>query len=296
VNAPQPPDRSGDRRQDEEELAVSRLRRDMPLVPASSIAGRALVSVIAIMTFLSCLTAGGAMLVASASQGWRSQISREVTIQIKPDAGREIDAQVEKAAATARAAPGVANVQVFSKQDSERLLEPWLGAGLDLSELPIPRLIVVRMQDRVEPDLSALRSALATQAPGASLDDHRLWLARLDTMADAIVLFALALFLLMISAMMLAIGFAKSSKCCISSAPPIVTFPVNSRAISCAWVCEAGFSAGPARPCSFSLRPRSRPGGRIPPAARKLSRCSAPLRWASKAMWRFSRWRSQLEC
>jgi cell division transport system permease protein len=208
VNAPQPPDRSGDRRQDEEELAVSRLRRDMPLVPASSIAGRALVSVIAIMTFLSCLTAGGAMLVASASQGWRSQISREVTIQIKPDAGREIDAQVEKAAATARAAPGVANVQVFSKQDSERLLEPWLGAGLDLSELPIPRLIVVRMQDRVEPDLSALRSALATQAPGASLDDHRLWLARLDTMADAIVLFALALFLLMISAMMLAIGFA----------------------------------------------------------------------------------------
>ncbi|HEV3045641.1 MAG TPA: ABC transporter permease [Roseiarcus sp.] len=208
MNAPQPPDRSGDRRQDEEELAVSRLRRDMPLVPASSIAGRALVSVIAIMTFLSCLTAGGAMLVASASQGWRSQISREVTIQIKPDAGREIDAQVEKAAATARAAPGVANVQVFSKQDSERLLEPWLGAGLDLSELPIPRLIVVRMQDRVEPDLSALRSALATQAPGASLDDHRLWLARLDTMADAIVLFALALFLLMISAMMLAIGFA----------------------------------------------------------------------------------------
>jgi cell division transport system permease protein len=208
VNAPQPPDRSGDRRQDEEELAVSRLRRDMPLVPASSIAGRALVSVIAIMTFLSCLTAGGAMLVASASQGWRSQISREVTIQIKPDAGREIDAQVEKAAAAARAAPGVANVQVFSKQDSERLLEPWLGAGLDLSELPIPRLIVVRMQDRVEPDLSALRSALATQAPGASLDDHRLWLARLDTMADAIVLFALALFLLMISAMMLAIGFA----------------------------------------------------------------------------------------
>jgi cell division transport system permease protein len=180
----------------------------MPLVPASSIAGRALVSVIAIMTFLSCLTAGGAMLVASASQGWRSQISREVTIQIKPDAGREIDAQVEKAAATARAAPGVANVQVFSKQDSERLLEPWLGAGLDLSELPIPRLIVVRMQDRVEPDLAALRSALAAQAPGASLDDHRLWLSRLDTMADAIVLFALALFILMILAMMLAIGFA----------------------------------------------------------------------------------------
>jgi cell division transport system permease protein len=200
--------RLDDPRRGQDELADSGLKRDMPLVPASSIAGRALVIVIAIMTFLSCLTAGGAMLVASASEGWRSEISREVTIQIKPDASQDVDAEVEKAAAAARAAPGVASVQVFSKQDSEHLLEPWLGSGLDLSELPIPRLVVVKMQDHVEPDMAALRSALASKAPGASLDDHRLWLSRLDTMADAIVLFALALFLLMIFAMMLAIGFA----------------------------------------------------------------------------------------
>ena len=184
------------------------LRRDMPLVPASSIAGRALVFVIAIMTFLSCLTAGGAMLVASASEGWRSEISREVTIQIKPEAGRDVEAEVEKAAAAARAAPGVDTVQVFSKADSERLLEPWLGAGLDLSELPVPRLIVVKMQTNVAPDIAGLRNALAAQAPGANLDDHRLWLSRLDTMASGVVVFALALFALMIVAMMLAIGFA----------------------------------------------------------------------------------------
>ncbi|HLW91500.1 MAG TPA: ABC transporter permease [Roseiarcus sp.] len=184
------------------------LKRDMPLVPAGSIAGRALVFVIAIMTFLSCLTAGGAILVASASQGWRSEISREVTIQIKPGDGGDPDAEVEKAAAVARAATGVASVQVFSKQDSERLLEPWLGSGLDLSQLPIPRLIVVKMGDRDAADLAALRNALAAQAPHASLDDHSLWLSRLDTMADAIVVFALALFILMMSAMMLAIGFA----------------------------------------------------------------------------------------
>lgn len=184
------------------------LRRDMPLVPASSIAGRALVFVIAIMTFLSCLTAGGAMLIASASEGWRSEISREVTIQIKPEAGKDVEAEVQKAAAAAQAASGVDSVQVFSKADSERLLEPWLGAGLDLSELPVPRLIVVKMRKNVEPDMAALRSALAAQAPTASLDDHRLWLSRLDTMASAVVVFALALFALMIVAMMLAIGFA----------------------------------------------------------------------------------------
>ena len=58
------------------------------------------------------------------------------------------------------------------------------------------------------PLFEPLRAALAAGAPGASLDDHRLWLSRLDTMADAIVAFAAALFALMILAMATAIGFA----------------------------------------------------------------------------------------
>jgi cell division transport system permease protein len=204
MSAIQPPDRAGA----QDTQTDDALKRDMPLVPASSIAGRALVIVIAIMTFLACLTAGGAILVANASQDWRGEISREVTIQIKPAAGQDIDAQVAKASDAARKTPGVLDVRALSKQESEQLLEPWLGNGLDLDELPIPRLIVVRMRDRKAPDISALREALAAQAPGASLDDHRLWLARLDVMANAIVIFAALLFLLMISAMTTAIGFA----------------------------------------------------------------------------------------
>jgi cell division transport system permease protein len=208
VSDAQSTDRSDGARLGQGEPRDDVLKRDKPLVPAGSIAGRALVFVIAIMTFLSCLTAGGAILVAGASEGWRSEISREVTIQIKPSAGLDIEAEVAKAAAAARSSPGVASVQAFSKADSERLLEPWLGSGLDLGELPIPRLIVVKMQNRDGPDLEVLRKALAAQAPHANLDDQSLWLSRLDTMADGVVIFALALFLLMISAMMLAIGFA----------------------------------------------------------------------------------------
>jgi cell division transport system permease protein len=199
---------SADRPADQDIRPERALRRDMPLVPASSIAGRALVIVIAIMTFLACLTAGGAILVAGASQDWRGEVSREVTIQIKQAPGQDIDAVVAKAVDAARKAPGVAEVRALSKQESEQLLEPWLGNGLDLTELPIPRLIVVRMQDLKAADIAGLRDTLATQAPGANLDDHRLWLARLDTMADAIVIFAALLFVLMICAMTMAVGFA----------------------------------------------------------------------------------------
>ena len=72
-----------------------------PLIPGDSVAGRALVVVIAIMTFLACLTAGAALLVADASQAWRSDVLREATIQVKPRPGDDVESLVSKAAAIA---------------------------------------------------------------------------------------------------------------------------------------------------------------------------------------------------
>jgi cell division transport system permease protein len=186
----------------------SQLKRDMPLVPPDSIAGRALIVVIAIMTFLACLTAGGAILIGDASEGWRDDVSRDVTIQVKPRPGEDVDALVATAADVASKAPGVADVRPYSKAESEKLLAPWLGEGFDLGQLPVPRLLIVHMQSAHRDDLKPLRDALAAGAPTASLDDHRLWLSRLDTLANAVVVFAAALFALMIVAMATAIGFA----------------------------------------------------------------------------------------
>jgi cell division transport system permease protein len=185
----------------------ARLKRDLPLVPSASIAGGALIALIAIMTFLACLTAGAAILVAQASQGWRADVARDVTIQIKPRAGDDVEALVAAVAQAAARAPGVADAHPYTKSESEALLAPWLGQGVDLGDLPIPRLIVVHMQPDHRDDLGPLRAALADQ-PTASLDDQRAWLARLDAMADGVVLFAAALFALMIVAMATATGFA----------------------------------------------------------------------------------------
>jgi cell division transport system permease protein len=184
------------------------LRKDMPLVPISSIAGRALVTVIAIMTFLGSLTAGSAILIAGASQDWRQSVAREMTIQVRPMAGHDIDAEVAKAAAIARQTSGVAEADVFDKSEAQRLLEPWLGKGLDLADLPIPRLIVLKLHDGAEPDLAAFRKNLTDQVSGVSLDDHHLWLARLATMANTVVAVAVVIFLLVLAAMGLAVAFA----------------------------------------------------------------------------------------
>jgi cell division transport system permease protein len=183
-------------------------RFETPLVPRNSISGRALVAVVAIMTFLASLTTGAAVLVSKTAGEWQSDISREVTIQIVPAPGRDLDATTDKAASVARASPGIVEVQPYSKEESAKLLEPWLGSGLSLDELPVPRLIVVKIASDATPDLAQLRRVLAEQVPGAVLDDHRGWIGRMRTMAGTAVAFGICILVLMFAATILSVTFA----------------------------------------------------------------------------------------
>jgi cell division transport system permease protein len=178
------------------------------IVPADSIAGRALLAVIAIMTFLAALTLGAVVLVRSSAGEWQSEIAREVTIQIRPAEGRDAEAAVQRAAALAAGTPGIGAVRPYTKEESARLLEPWLGSGLALNELPIPRLVVVRIAPGSPPDLAALRKQLAEQVPGASLDDHRGFVDRMRAMSRSAVVIGLAVLALVIAATMLSVMFA----------------------------------------------------------------------------------------
>ena len=183
-------------------------RFETALVPRNSISGRALVAVVAIMTFLVSLTTGAAVLVSKAAGEWQSDISREVTIQVLPAPGRDLDATADKAASVARAFAGIVEVQSYSKEDSIKLLEPWLGSGLSLDELPVPRLIVVKIAPDATPDIAQLRRLLAEQVPGATLDDHRGWIGRMRTMAGTAVALGICILVLMFAATMLSVTFA----------------------------------------------------------------------------------------
>lgn len=194
--------------------------RETSIVPVDSIAGRALVAVIAIMTFLAALTVGAVVLVEGAAGEWQSAVAREVTIQIRPVSGRDIDADVAKAADFARATAGVADVRPYSKDESSRLLEPWLGTGLSLDDLPIPRLIVVRLAAGGSPDLDTLRKQLAEQLVGASLDDHRGWIDHMRAMARTAVAAGLGVLGLVFAATMLSVTFA--TRGAMSTNRPIV--------------------------------------------------------------------------
>ncbi|MEO7222567.1 MAG: ABC transporter permease [Devosia sp.] len=182
-------------------------KRTAPIVPERSVAGRTLVLLIAIMTFLSGVTLGGVVLVQKSAMAWSSDVGREVTIQLRPIEGEVMESNIRTAIALAEATPGVARAYALSLEDSEKLLEPWLGAGLDLSAIDIPRLIVVELSDTRDVDLTLLARDIAT-INGASLDTHAAWRQQLNTMAGTIVFSGLLVLALIVFATVLAVVFA----------------------------------------------------------------------------------------
>jgi cell division transport system permease protein len=188
--------------------ALATRRGPAPIVPGDSIAGRSLSAVVAIMTFLAALAAGAAMLVAGAASDWQAEVAREITIQVRPVAGRDLDADVTTATAIMREAPGIADARAYTRKESAELVEPWLGSGITLGDLPIPRIIVVKLLPGSTANFAELRQALAAQVPDASLDDHRGWIDRMRTMAETAVAAGMVILALVIAVTVMSVTFA----------------------------------------------------------------------------------------
>lgn len=195
-------------------------RNMAPIVPRATISGRALIVVVAIMTFLASVTTGAVLLVRAAAAEWQSDIASEMTIQVRPATGRDLDRDVRAVVDTVGASSGVLDVRPFTEQESGKLLEPWLGTGLSLGDLPVPRVIVARVAPGAALDLAGLRQRLAQVAPSATVDDHRAWIERMRTMTNAIVLAGLGILALVIVATIISVSFA--TRGAMSANRPIV--------------------------------------------------------------------------
>jgi cell division transport system permease protein len=186
----------------------ARARNLSPIVPRASVAGRALVAVVAIMTFLASITTGTVLLVSASAAEWQSEVASEITIQVRPAAGRDLERDTAAVVTAIRAQPGIVEVRPFSKEESAKLLEPWLGSGLALDNLPVPRVIVARVQPGTTLDLAGLRSRVSQVAPTASVDDHRAWIERMRSMTGATVLAGIGILALVIVATIISVSFA----------------------------------------------------------------------------------------
>ena len=91
------------------------------IVPSGSISGRSLSSVIAIMTFLAALTAGAVTMMVGTASDWESDVGREVTIQVRPASGRDIEADVRTAVTLAHPTPASATCEPIPGRSRQNL-------------------------------------------------------------------------------------------------------------------------------------------------------------------------------
>ncbi|MBA5778592.1 ABC transporter permease [Stappia sp. F7233] len=184
------------------------LRPSAAIVPPQAVAGRALTLVVAIMSFLACITVGAVSVIDEAANAWSGDLVREVTIQIRPAEGVDMQREIDKAIALAEGMPGVGSVRALSDGETRSLLEPWLGGGLDLDTLPVPRLIEVAVDDPDIFPVADLKVAVGREITGGSLDDHSAWTERLASMANAMVIGGIAILALVLWSMALSVIFA----------------------------------------------------------------------------------------
>ena len=125
--------------------------RELPLSKDSS--NLFLKVMISIAVFLFAVTLAGVLSINSMLVNWNTSILGSLTVQIIPINGvdklkakNETLIQQEKAVAMLEAMPEVQKVTPLSDGQLERLLKPWLGDDVDLSSLPMPRLIDVKIK------------------------------------------------------------------------------------------------------------------------------------------------------
>lgn len=173
---------------------------DLPLKNDAS--SRFVPMLVAPMVFLCAVALAGIFILHGLIGRWDRDVAGTLTVEIAAAPGEAQEsaertrASVEQAEQILNAFPGVTNAHALNQDQLVALLAPWLGNPDLLKELPLPALIDVTTNPDHPPDLSLLSEKLAKAIPGASLDDHRVWLSRLISLSRSIEWLAVGIVIL----------------------------------------------------------------------------------------------------
>lgn len=165
--------------------------------------------IVAIMTFVAGLALAGALALSAMAGRWSADLTGVLTVEIAAESARDprgADERLEAVLAVLRATPGVERATPVPLDRLAAMVEPWLGAAAGSGELPLPRLVDVRLSAPV--DVAALGARLAEAAADTAVDDHRRWLGGLLRFTRNVVTLALAIVLLVALAASGTVAFA----------------------------------------------------------------------------------------
>ena len=162
------------------------------LIPDSEGAGRFLPWVVAVMVFFAALAGAAGLALNQATGAWRADLANTITVEIPPLKGNKAgqdgpdQARVAAVVKALRATAGIREVRLLEADEIANLLQPWLGSGGLIAELPLPNLIDVRLSPTEPADLPLLMKWLAKIGPDIHVDDHQIWLGKLIRLSQSL--------------------------------------------------------------------------------------------------------------
>ncbi len=156
--------------------------------------------VLALMVYVAGLGGIGLIVLQGTLRAAERSLGTALTLQVPADTS---SSRLATIMAVLHRTKGVASAHLFEAAETARLLEPWLGPAVPLDELPVPRLIDVRIDPAAPPELATLRREIGSVLPEARLDDHRASLAAARSAArriEIVLAVAIAVALLLIAA------------------------------------------------------------------------------------------------
>ncbi len=161
--------------------------------------------IISITVFIFAITLSGVLSINSMLHNWNESILGSLTVQIMPvnladknKAQAETLAHQDNVAEYLKSVAGVENVSPLNEAQLKKLIQPWLGDGVNLNNLPLPRIIDVKLKPQAEIDFEELSAGLAKISDYASLDNHKLWLSKLIKFADGLKMLAMTVLILVV--------------------------------------------------------------------------------------------------
>jgi cell division transport system permease protein len=160
----------------------------------------AMTGVMAIMLFLTVLSAATGLGTAAAGRLLDRDLAGRLTVQVVKGDAASRDAAAARITATLRASTDVATVSPVPRAELARLLRPWLGDDAGDAALPVPALIDRQLRDPGDTAAGRVAALVARAVPDARVDRHQAWMSPVNGLMRTVVLLALGLVLLMAGA------------------------------------------------------------------------------------------------
>ena len=136
---------------------------------------RVLLWIFTFVVYLTILALTTVLILENALNRWNINDSSSLTIQLTPAQDIVNEGQVGKAKRILEEIEGIKDIYILSKSENLALIEPWIGTESIPSNLPLPRLIDIRLENGSELSAETLLLKLQDSISNVRVVDSKQW-------------------------------------------------------------------------------------------------------------------------